>query len=141
MTAAIKIGIEADRLLSALPPDPEAPFLTEASYKRKVTRSQMRDRKIKIAYRRLAEDYLFKREWEAVVERARLTPRQRDVLDQRVLGVTFEEIGKKSKRTKQCAQQIFMQALKKIGRSLHVYPYAGLSEVYRTETRRGVSLG
>ena len=138
MTVECEIGMAADALLSALPPDPNAPFCTEATYKRKTYRALKRERKIKIAYRKVASDYLLKREWDEVVNLAGLTARQRHVVEQRILGATYEHIGKCSCRTKQCAQQVFVQALKKIARAFHVYPYTGLSDVYSLETRRGV---
>ena len=82
-------------------------------------------------------DHLFLTECLAIVERAHLTKRQAEVLSLRLEGYTFEQIGQHRGHTKQGAQRIFMQALKKIRRSVHVYRYRGLGEVYRFEVLRG----
>ncbi len=82
-------------------------------------------------------DALLANECREVYHRAKLTKRQSKVLEMRLGGWTFEEIGKKRGHSKQGAQHIFLQALKKLARALRVYPYKGLSEVYQDELRRG----
>ncbi|MBL8088141.1 MAG: hypothetical protein JNM85_08755 [Chthonomonas sp.] len=81
--------------------------------------------------------YLLRREWLIIGRLAALTARQHDIFFKRISGWTFEEIGREAGHSKQGAQNIFRQALKKICRSEYVYPYAGLSEVYQAEIRRG----
>jgi hypothetical protein len=78
------------------------------------------------------------RECHDVFCRAGLTRRQSVVLLQRLEGWTFEEIGRAVGGSKQGAQHVFVQAVKKIARAFRVYPFKGLSEVYRWETRRGL---
>jgi hypothetical protein len=78
-------------------------------------------------------------ECREIYTKADLTPLQSKVLEMRLKGWTFEEIGRKRGHTKQGAQNIFVQALKKLARSLRVYPYTGLSEVYQGELRRGLT--
>ena len=55
----------------------------------------------------------------------------------RLEGRTFEDIGRLRRHTKQAAQNIFVQALKKFARALAVYEYTGLAEVYQNEINRG----
>lgn len=84
------------------------------------------------------DDPLLRSECAAIFSSARLTDRQADVFVKRIEGWTFEEIGRAAGHSKQAAQHIFVQALKKIGRAYRVYAFRGLSEVYRWETRRGL---
>jgi hypothetical protein len=51
--------------------------------------------------------------------------------------LTFDEIGQLWNRTKQGAQRVFQQAVRKLRRAQRVYPFAGLNEVYRQEIHRG----
>lgn len=96
--------------------------------------------------RRLYQSFLRGREHDVLLEiecreicaLARLTRHQTEVLDLRLGGMTFEQIGRCRRHSKQAAQNIFLQAIKKFARALHVYPYAGLADVYRHETRRGL---
>ncbi len=82
-------------------------------------------------------DTLLAMECKEIYHTAKLTRRQSKVLELRLGGWTFEEIGNKRGHSRQGAQQIFSQALKKLARALRVYPYKGLSEVYQDELRRG----
>jgi hypothetical protein len=82
-------------------------------------------------------DALLAHEIQEVRERASLTPRQSEVLEMRLEGRTFEDIGRLRRHTKQAAQNIFVQALKKFARALAVYEYTGLAEVYQNEINRG----
>lgn len=82
-------------------------------------------------------DWIFRKEWQFILKHAGLTDRQRDVCLQRLAGWTFVEIGRQGGHSKQGAQNIFFQALKKIRSAWRVYPYAGLSSIYRQEVARG----
>ncbi|CAN5516490.1 hypothetical protein BH11ARM1_BH11ARM1_18010 [soil metagenome] len=84
-------------------------------------------------------DALLATECQTVYDNAKLTPRQASVLQMKLSGYTFEEIGERRGSSKQSSQNIFLQAVKKIARALHVYPYAGLADVYNSETRRGTA--
>ncbi|AIE83620.1 hypothetical protein OP10G_0252 [Fimbriimonas ginsengisoli Gsoil 348] len=82
------------------------------------------------------DSILIRRECFAIFRSAELTARQASVVAQRLDGLTFDEIGAARGHTKQGAHRIFCQALKKIGHARTVYPYTGLSEVYRGEIGR-----
>jgi len=82
-----------------------------------------------------------RRELMDVARAANLTPRQAAVVRMRLAGHTFEEIGREGGHTRQGAQNIFLQAVKKIGRTSHVYPYTGLPEVFEHEISRGSPSG
>ena len=77
---------------------------------------------------------MMRQDWREILEMARLTARQREVFCLRAMGHTYEEIGRKNGHTKQGAQNIFLQAVKKIRAAYYVYPYAGLAQVYREQT-------
>jgi hypothetical protein len=81
---------------------------------------------------------LLANECQEIYHRAKLTPHQSKVLEMRLGGWTFEEIGKRRGHSKQAAQNIFVQALKKLTHAFRVYPYKGLSEVYQRELQRGL---
>jgi hypothetical protein len=85
-----------------------------------------------------AHDRLLALECRTVYDNARLTRGQKKVLAMRLGGLTFEQIGQLRGMSRQAAQIVFLQAIKKLAHAMHVYPYAGLAEVYRTETTRGV---
>ncbi len=129
----------ADALLALCEPDPLRPCYSEEAF----------DQKIKLAHRREPsvlglvlskhlQDDLLAHECEDVLKMAGLTQRQSEVLQLRIEGYTFEEIGRAGNHSKQGAQNIFVQALKKLGRSCRVYRYEGISEVYRSELNRGI---
>jgi DNA-binding NarL/FixJ family response regulator len=129
----------ADALLALCEPDPSRPFYSEEAFDHKLKLAYHREPKLigLILVKHLQDD-LLAHECEDVLDAAGLTCRQLEVLQMRIEGYTFEEIGARGNHTKQGAQNIFVQALKKLGRSCRVYRYEGLSEVYRSELRRGL---
>lgn len=127
----------ADALLALCEKAPQRPYYSEEGLRAKLKRAERKDPLYGHLVHHRGEDPLLKSECAEVFSRARLTPRQSEVLLRRLEGWTFEEIGNSAGHSKQGAQHIFIQALKKIARSFHVYPFRGLSEVYRWETRRG----
>jgi DNA-binding NarL/FixJ family response regulator len=74
-----------------------------------------------------------------ILANAKLTCRQTEVVRLRLSGKTFEEIGSMSGCSKQAVLNVLQQASKKIRVAQDRYPYEGLAEIYREETRRGVS--
>ena len=84
-------------------------------------------------------DALGYRECSTIVHRAKLTARQDQIIQHRINGCSFEQIGTKLGTSKQSVQTAFISAIKKIRRACRVYPYRGLSDVYRWEVRRGAS--
>ena len=127
----------ADALLALCERAPQQPFYSDEGLRVKLKRAERKEALYGHLVHHRGEDPLLKSECADVFHRAKLTPKQSDVLLRRLEGWTFEEIGNVAGHSKQGAQHIFIQALKKIARSLHVYPFRGLSEVYRWETRRG----
>lgn len=130
------LSFVADALLALCERETEAPFYTEGGFEAKLKR--LRSRETDWAGELVAGrgDRMLAVECRDVMRAAGLTLRQREVLDLRLEGYTFEEIGRRGRTTKQGAMNIFVQALKKITRTFRAYPYAGLSEVYRSEVKR-----
>ncbi|MFY9233249.1 MAG: hypothetical protein WAO58_02195 [Fimbriimonadaceae bacterium] len=131
----------ADALLTICENESEAPFYTDQIFKTKLKQSANRESIFDHLVRRSGNDELMRSECDGIIEKARLTARQERVLSLKLAGHTFDEIGRRSGHSKQGAQSIFSQALKKLVRSIRVYPYVGLSDVYRLETRRGLRKG
>lgn len=129
----------ADALLSLCERDDTRPFYSERGIRIKQKLAEIREPLYAHHVLSRGDEPLLRRECEAVFTKARLTERQTDVLHKRLEGWTFEEIGQSGGHSKQGAQHIFVQALKKLTRSFRVYPFRGLSEVYWRETHRGCS--
>jgi hypothetical protein len=130
----------ADALLALCEADHSQPFYTEEVFETKLKRARLRA--ISLPFHTPMEpwiaDDLDRRECEEMLRFANLTDAQSRVLQLRLRGFTFEEIGARDGHTKQNSQRIFVQAIKKLDRSRRVYRYEGLADVYREETRRGV---
>lgn len=127
----------ADTLLALCDSPPDAPFLPD----RKLVRRQAKEEEGDVIYVNFATgrryDDLMRIECLEVFERARLTAKQRDVVVKKLEGWTFEEISRANRSTRQSVYTCFLNGIKKLRRALRVYPYTGLSEVYRSETKRG----
>lgn len=135
------LSFVAEALLAICERDRQRPYFSDERIASKLKRAEQRDPVYGHLAQSRGDDPLLRRECQEVIAAARLTARQTDVFFQRMEGWTFEEIGASAGHTKQAAQHIFVQALKKIARSFRVYPFKGLSEVYRGETRRGIRAG
>jgi hypothetical protein len=131
------IGQITESLLSLCVRDPEAPYYTESGLIRRIEYERRRQPQLRSSHRQDALGYLLEREWTGIVQLARLTRRQREVFEKRLSGWTFEEIGGQNGRTRQSAQRVFTQAVRKLIRAWSEYPFRGLSDVYRQETGRG----
>lgn len=132
----------ADALLALAAEDRHAPFHTEEALNAKMRLEDARRATFaEIIAPDQCFDYLIECECRAILEGACLTQIQMDVLKLRLAGRRFEEIGRLRSHTKQGAQRIFVQAIKKLSRSYHVYRYRGLSDVYRNEVNRGPRRG
>lgn len=127
----------ADALLAMCEKPSTRPFYTDEGFRVKQKRADRKEPLYGHLVHLRGDDPLLKSECAEVLARAHLTPKQAEVLLRRLEGWTFEEIGNSAGHSRQCAQNIFVQALKKIARTFHVYPFRGLSEVYRWETKRG----
>ena len=125
----------ADSLLATCERDRTSPFYSEECFRLKMLVSRRRDPiNAHLAMSR-PSDYLLERECEDVIKLAGLTRKQLSVIAARLDGFSFEEIGKACGHTRQGSFSIFCQALKKLTHAFYVYPYTGLSEVYRAEVR------
>jgi len=132
------LSFVADALLALCEGSASHPFYTEPGFHLKLRLADRREPFYDHLVRQRGDDPLLRQECHDVFQMARLTERQSTVLMRRLEGWTFEEIGKSCFHSKQGAQNIFVQALKKIARAFRVYAYTGLSDVYRSETRRGL---
>lgn len=131
------LAFVADALLAICETEKRPPYYADHALKLKMQGDQRREPIFESLARRSGHDEMLRRECEAIMGKANLTCRQHQVLSLKLEGHTFEEIGRSGGHTKQGAQSIFSAALKKIMRAFRVYPYVGLSEVYRREVRRG----
>lgn len=127
----------SEALIAMAEKDRERPCYSEREMVRRIEAANRREPVSAGIARYDGHEWLTQRECDALFSLARLTARQDKVLRQRLNGLTFEEIGFDGRHTKQGAQRIFIQALKKIARTYRTYEYVGLSEVYRQETSRG----
>jgi hypothetical protein len=132
------LSFVADALLALCERGSERPWYSEEGMRVKLKLAERREPQFGHLVRQTDGDPLLSRECHDVFCRAGLTRRQSVVLLQRLEGWTFEEIGRAVGGSKQGAQHVFVQAVKKIARACRVYPFKGLSEVYRWETRRGL---
>lgn len=132
------LSFVAEALLALCEHSFETPFYGEERLRQKRLLAEQRERRHAECVIPVPADVLLQRECEDVFRRASLTARQSDVFFRRLAGWTFEEIGSAFGNSKQAAQRVFVQALKKISRAFRVYPFKGLSEVYRWETHRGL---
>jgi DNA-directed RNA polymerase sigma subunit (sigma70/sigma32) len=133
-----EISLLADALLSQVPRDPKSPHYTEESFRRKLGNQTRRESQLPIRTERQGALDLYRNEWCDVTEAAGLTERQSEVVQMRLSGHTFEQIGETFGHSKQGAQNIFMQAAKKLARAWISNPYRGLPSVYEQECRRGL---
>lgn len=137
MVAFQDVAEEVARLIAACEQDREAPFYTESTFCRRLRYAAQRRTRIPLRTRDPAISYLLRREWDAIFDRAQLTPKQRAVLFARLNGWTFEEIGRRGGHSKQAAQNVFRQGAAKLVRAWTDEPLAGLADAYREDTRRG----
>lgn len=137
MSLADPLSLEADRLLSLAERNPQQPHYGEQAFRRKLRVSEYRRRKLAPAEEASGVCYLRRRECHAIIERAGLTACQWDVVRKRLLGWTFEEIGRFKGHSKQGAQSIFAQGARKIRLAYESYPHLGMAETYRQEIQRG----
>ncbi len=129
----------ADALLAIVGQDSRAPFQydTVRNYEPKLTSATIHEF-VRVSTNCRPGDALWADECAEIFSQADLTRNQAEVLEMRLLGLSFEQIGKVRRSSRQAAMGVFLQALKKIGRVMRVYPYVGLSDVYRKEIRRGL---
>lgn len=117
--------------------DSERPFFSKTSFDRKLAYGRRQTLTHAQIIGQEQNDPFKAGELKTLIRTANLTSRQLEVIRLRVRGQTFEQIGQKWNRTKQGAQRVYQQAVKKLRRAKGVYPYAGLNEVYRQEIHRG----
>lgn len=128
----------ADALLAIVGQDSDCPYELDSFVRKHVLTGQTTHAFMRMASARRPGDEMLEDECREIFDRAGLTKNQAEVLDLRLLGISFEHIGQLKGHTRQGAMQVFLHAIKKIGRVMRVYPYVGLSDVYRSEMRRGL---
>lgn len=133
---SIDLSFVADALLAMCERERDAPFYTDLGFEAKLQRIRRRETTSAGELISGRGDPMLSVECRDVLLAAGLTARQQEVLDLRLEGFTFEEIGGLSQTSKQAAMNVFIQALKKISRTFRAYRYAGLSEVYGSEIKR-----
>ncbi|MES1228456.1 MAG: hypothetical protein ABUL72_07265 [Armatimonadota bacterium] len=133
-----ELSVLADALLSTLPRDPSAPHYTEESFQRKLRVQHRREASRPLPEQRQGLVELYHNEWADVTENAGMTDRQAEVVQMRLSGHTYEQIGLVYGHSKQGAQSIFFQAAKKLARAWVSNPYGGLPSIYEQECRRGL---
>lgn len=131
----------ADALLDLYESDPDRPTWSEHWLLKRIVRGRTRDSQLDPLRRRHLDDPLLRAELDGLVRSAMLSPSQQHLLRLKVAGCTFADIARSRGVTKQAVRNAFLRALKKIVSASHVYPYKGLSEVYRAETRRRPAKG
>lgn len=127
----------ADELLRRIPRNPDAPHYTDDSFRCKLATAAKRNRRIPWAAPPTPAFELVQSEWRVVFRLAKLTCRQKEVVQLRLRGKTMEEIGAMSGCTKQAVMNVLRQAQRRIYAAQSDYAYDGLAEVYRAETERG----
>jgi hypothetical protein len=138
------LSFVADALLALCGNDREQPYYSERYLDTKIRRDRrlecpQAENTLAAVSRGSAPFRLLVDECRDVLAVAKLTNCQLEVLTMRLEGATFEDIGRRRGCTKQGAQRVFVKSLKKLASAFRVYPYRGLSEVYRQETRRGLA--
>ncbi|MER3414524.1 MAG: hypothetical protein C4341_09935 [Armatimonadota bacterium] len=135
-----ELSIQAEHLLRQARRDPERPHYGEQWFRRKLRIARYRDRRLapELQPAESVPRELLLRELDRHLMVAGLTPLQRAVLADHLLGRTWVEVAARNGHSKQAAQQAFRAAVRKIQSKRACDPYAGLSEVYRAEvSRRG----
>lgn len=137
MLAAEDLSFVADALLALCEDEGEAPAYGEEVFRHKLRLSRLRDPVAGLALLDFAPDPLRWSEVAELIVKARLTARQRDALFLRLDGFDFEGVGQLLGSSRQSIRKTILSAIVKVRRSKRDYPYAGLADVYRSETRRG----
>lgn len=134
------IHTEIDRLLSQAKRSPDAPFYTDTGFQRKLERIKNRERSfasVHLLYLpRAKRERVQKAEIEQAVSQAELTTKQKQIVLDRLCGMTWEEIGRNYGSSKQNVAKIFQRAMKKVRYALSTNPFRGLHEVYWQEVTR-----
>lgn len=134
------IHTETDRLLSQASRSPDAPFYTDVGFQRKLER--IKNREISFAsvnvlyFPRGEKQRIKKSEMEEAISQAKLTTKQKQIVLDRLCGMTWKEIGRNHGNSKQNAAKIFQRAMKKVRHALTTNPFRGLHEVYWQEVMR-----
>jgi len=126
----------AEALIALCQPDPDRPCYEDADLIRKERARLDRDALWRRLSRHRPSDPLLQRECQEILTEADLTDRQAIILQLRLDGVSFDEIGYRHGGSKQSVRSGFIHALKKLRRAILRYPYLGISDTYRQETRR-----
>ena len=129
--------IEADRILAAIVRD-DSPHYRDDEIVRKASVDRRRCRDLALFGPDACEAtrILRRRTLRRVLAIAKLTRRQAEVFAAKLAGHGWLDIGQRFGYSKQAAQGIFKQAVRRLRRAWRAYPFAGLEEVYRQEVSR-----
>jgi hypothetical protein len=128
---------EADRILAAIVRDDRPHYKTERIIqKARTDHRRCKDLSLITPPRCEATHEIRRRTVQRVLEASKLTRRQLEVLLAKVQGDSWLQIGRRFGYSRQAAQGIFKQALRKVRKAWVAYPFAGLEEVYRKEVSR-----
>ncbi len=134
--SAPSLSHRADELLARCRQDRDRPFYREDTFRSKERASRMREPRLGGCAMARPEAPLAESEFEGLLAAADLTETQEQVVRLRVAGWKLEEIGRLRGSTRQAVQRLLAKAAAKLQEALRTYPYAGLAEVYRSETSR-----
>lgn len=124
------VYIVADQVAKQIVRDRQAPHYTEEGFDRKLRRAKQRESQLPVLWSHAHTHYLLTQEWNAIIAEADLTEAQFEVIDLRIEGYTFEEIGRRRGHTKQGAARIFEQGARKLAAAYAECATRGLHEVY-----------
>lgn len=134
------IHTQTDRLLSQVNRSPDAPFYTDTGFQRKLERIKHREisfASVNLLYLPKAERRrVQKAEIEDAIIQANLTAKQKQIVRDRLCGMTWNEIGRNCGNSKQNVAKIFQRAMRRVRHALNTNPFEGLHEVYWQEVMR-----
>lgn len=131
------LNLRADALLASVERPDDAPYFREFTFKYKLRRDGLRTFREK---KRPADPMVrlaLRAEWRQIIEYARLTQLETEVLQGWIAGDTFDVLSILHRTSKQSVYKAFKKALRKIREAYDAYPYSGLADVFLSEIRRG----
>ncbi len=126
-------------VLPRCPADSEYPYIREASYERKLKRWNKEGRNAPLpehaVHAQPDVSVLKSAEVSALLDRAELTPIQRECVELVLCGYRVVEIARLRKCSKQAVMMHLRRAMRKLERAVECNPMHGLAECYQEWTR------
>jgi hypothetical protein len=123
-------------LVGAVKRDSSSPHYTEVTFGRKMRYARAGESRLKPQNQDFAKSKLMRLELAEAQSRAGLTDSQTHVIELRLVGMTFAEIGSVRGHTKQGALNIYARAVRKLRDALDASAIKGIQDVYDAETHR-----